>query len=46
MFASLGRVVLDSEIESMIREAPGDINFTSRKINSLKTIFIFILQCF
>ena len=32
MFASLGKVVSDSEIEAMIREAPGDLNFTSRRI--------------
>ena len=28
MFASLGKVVTDAEIDGMIREAPGDINFT------------------
>ncbi len=28
MFASLGKVVDDAEIDAMIREAPGDINFT------------------
>ncbi|CAF0733184.1 unnamed protein product [Adineta steineri] len=28
MFASLGKVVSDMEIDAMIREAPGDINFT------------------
>ncbi|CAF5111947.1 unnamed protein product, partial [Rotaria socialis] len=28
MFASLGKVVTDAEVDAMIREAPGDINFT------------------
>lgn len=28
MFASLGKVVGDGEIDAMIREAPGEINFT------------------
>lgn len=28
MFASLGKVVTDAEVDGMIREAPGDINFT------------------
>ncbi|CAF3894993.1 unnamed protein product [Rotaria magnacalcarata] len=28
MFASLGKVVTDIEVDGMIREAPGDINFT------------------
>ena len=37
MFASLGKVVSDAEIDGMIREAPGEINFTSesRHVNSL-----------
>ena len=30
MFASLGKVVSNGEIEAMIREAPGDLNFTSK----------------
>ncbi len=28
MFGSLGKIVEDVEIDAMIREAPGDINFT------------------
>ena len=28
MFASLGKVISDVEIDGMIREAPGEINFT------------------
>ena len=34
MFASLGKIVSDEEIEAMIREAPGDINFTSKPLFS------------
>jgi hypothetical protein len=30
MFNSLGKMVPDTEIDAMIREAPGDINFTSK----------------
>lgn len=35
MFASLGKdekAVPQAEIEAMIREAPGDINFTSKNL--------------
>jgi hypothetical protein len=32
MFASLGKIVPDNEIEGMIREAPGDLNFTSKTL--------------
>ncbi len=32
MFASLGKIVPDNEIDAMIREAPGDLNFTSKRL--------------
>ena len=42
MFASLGKVVSDAEIDGMIREAPGEINFTSEShhVNSTPVVHL------